>query len=133
MRKLESVTDLLEALKEERGWTSDYRIAKELGIPQTTLSNWRCGNRAPGEAHALAIGEALKISPLMVLAISAVERSEDKAARKAWSAVVAQLERMGMPGLTAFAIGSAAYAVAEGSQCILRQIDGASIPSDSDA
>jgi transcriptional regulator with XRE-family HTH domain len=109
MRKLETVADLLDALREEREWPSDYRIGKELGIKHTTVSAWRTGRAVPREKHALIIASALRISPTLVMAISIAQQSKDKSVRDAWAKVVKQIARAGLPALAAFLISTKAY------------------------
>jgi transcriptional regulator with XRE-family HTH domain len=104
MRDLHTVEDLLEALKEENDWPSDYAIGKELGINQTTISAWRTGRAAPRENHALLIAEALKISPVLVLAIVAAERSSDKKSRDDWTRVARHLAKVGLPAIAALTL-----------------------------
>jgi transcriptional regulator with XRE-family HTH domain len=92
MRRLETTVDLLDALLERYGWTSDNQIANGLGIPQTSVSNWRRGRTFPTEVHALTIGKALEIPPLMVLAIAAADRTRaDKEAHGQWAKMVKQM------------------------------------------
>lgn len=96
MRKLESVNDLLDAMRERNGWPSDYRIGKELGVPQPTISSWRTGVRTPDEKHAVVMARALDISPARVLAIVASQRSSDRGMRKLWLFVADQIEQAGL-------------------------------------
>jgi hypothetical protein len=107
MRKLETVCDLLDALKEQNG--SDNRTAKELGIKQSTLSSWRVGRAMPREVHALLIAEALDVSPMLVMAIAVADKVRDKKVREAWAKLVKQLARAGLPALAAFLVSTAAY------------------------
>lgn len=90
MRKLETTVDLLDALQERYGWTSDNQVAQGLGIPQTSVSNWRRGRTYPTEVHALTIAKALDLEPVHVLAIAAADRSPDKKTREAWLAQIAR-------------------------------------------
>jgi transcriptional regulator with XRE-family HTH domain len=113
MRKLETVEDLLEALKEANGWSSDYRLAKELGVPQQTVSNWRIGSRIPGETHALVMAKALKVSPALVLTIAAAAKAAqagDKESEWAWSTVAKHIARVGLPSLAALAVITGTFA-----------------------
>jgi transcriptional regulator with XRE-family HTH domain len=92
MRRLETTVDLLDALMERYGWTSDRQIAAGLKIPQQTISSWRIGRTYPTEVHALTIGKALEIPALMVLAIAAAERTKsDKVAHSEWAKMVKQM------------------------------------------
>jgi plasmid maintenance system antidote protein VapI len=94
MRKLETVDDILDAVKERNGWPTDYRMAKELGVPQSSVSNWRIGRRNLGDVHALKIADALEISPLQVIAIAAASRCKDAESRKRWREWGREVARM---------------------------------------
>jgi hypothetical protein len=82
MRKLETTTDLLDALQERYGWTSDRQIALGLKIPTQTVSSWRVGRTYPTEVHAITLARALEIPPAMVLVIAAADRVDDPDARQ---------------------------------------------------
>jgi transcriptional regulator with XRE-family HTH domain len=121
MRKLETVVDLLEAMREERGWASDNQIARGLRVGQQTVSSWRTGVRTPGDDHALKIAEALDISPALVMAIAAMERSTSKESRKIWRILAEQLARGVVPTVAALAVLAASYTEAVHGVCILRK------------
>lgn len=48
--------DNLARLQAEHG-ESNYRLAKTLGIHQTTIANWRSGERRPHPKHLAALAE----------------------------------------------------------------------------
>ncbi len=121
MRKLETVVDLLEAIREERGWSSDNQLAKGLSVPQQTVSNWRAGTRTPGGDHALKIAEALDISPLLVIAIAEAERAKNVRSQRLWRAIAEQVARGTVTTFGALAVLSATYAEAVHGVCILRK------------
>jgi transcriptional regulator with XRE-family HTH domain len=109
MRKLETTTDLLDALMERYGWTSDRQIAEAIEVPQTTLSSWRRGRTYPTEVHALTLARWLNIPPAMVLVIAAADRVEDPDARHEWQKIVRQIARAGTGALAALLIGTGTY------------------------
>lgn len=109
MPTLETTVDILEALQERYGWTSDRQIAEGLGIPQPTVSNWRRGRAFPTEVHALVLARALEIPPAMVLVISAADRTPDKKAREVWQGIVRQIARTGTGALAALLFGTGTY------------------------
>lgn len=119
MQKLETTTNLLDALQERYGWTSDNQVAAGLGIPQATVSCWRRGRNYPTEVHAIKIAKALGMEPLHVLAIAAADRSTDEKTRKEWLAQIARGIASGFFTLPVLA-GTCAELVARG--CILGQI-----------
>lgn len=100
-RRLETTTDLLDALMERYGWTSDRQIAEGLEIPQPTISNWRRGRAYPTELHAIVIAKALGMQPLHVLAIAAADRSPDEKTRKEWLRQIALAVAIGFFGWSA--------------------------------
>lgn len=46
-------------LAEKRGNKSQYKIAKEIGIPQSTYASIECGNRNPSVQMAKRIAQAM--------------------------------------------------------------------------
>lgn len=109
MRRLETTTDLLDALQERYGWTSDRQISAGLEIPSATVSGWRSGRMYPTEVHALTLARALAIPPAMVLVIAAADRVEDPAARLEWQKIVRQIARAGTGALAALLVGTGTY------------------------
>jgi hypothetical protein len=124
MRKLETVVDLLEAMKELRGWESDSQLARELRVPQSTLAHWRVGTRTPGDEHSLKIAEVLDVSPLLVIAIAAAERAKTTHSKRLWQKMAEQVARGVVPAFAALAVMAASYtptAEAVHGVCILRK------------
>lgn len=109
MRKLETVEDLLEAMRERHQWVSDSSLARALKVPQPTVASWRTGARTPGDDHALRIAEALDISPLLVIAIAAEARAKDKAAAKMWRKMAEQVARGTVTTFAALAVLTGGY------------------------
>lgn len=109
MRTLETTTDLLDALQERHGWTSDRQIALGLDVPTTTISSWRRGRTYPTEVHAIKIAEALEIPPTLVLVIAAADRTDDKDAREQWQKMLRQIARSGYGVLAALAVATGSY------------------------
>lgn len=66
------------------GGISDYRLAKLLGVAQTTISNYRTGNRQLDDAVAVKIAHMIGVDPAELLAEVAAERSKDEGARTHW-------------------------------------------------
>lgn len=120
MQKLETTTDLLDALQERYGWTSDNQLADGLGVPQTTVSSWRRGRTYPTEVHAITIAKALDMEPLHVLAIAAADRSPDRKTREAWLAQIARFFAAVAIGMGAASTGYTPPAQAADSQMYIR-------------
>lgn len=109
MRRIETTTDLLDALMERYGWTSDRQIALGLDVPTTTISSWRRGHAFPTETHAITLARALEIPPAMVLVIAAADRTEDHEARAEWQKIVRQIARSGVGALAALLVATGTY------------------------
>jgi hypothetical protein len=83
----------IDRAKAVKGWESDYRAAKELGITRGAMSQIRTGDSATlGEETVLRVAQALEVDPAIVLADQAMERAKSAGARSAWATV---LERLG--------------------------------------
>ena len=52
-----------EALREARGY-SNYRVSKESGVGQATLSDWKAGKITPKLGTLSKIAETLGVTPL---------------------------------------------------------------------
>lgn len=82
-----TTVEFLDALKARRGWTSDYRLAKELGWRQTTVSNYRVGRSAMASEHAMRVAEELGLSHAYVVACMQAERENNGDVAKVWKAI----------------------------------------------
>ena len=70
--------DYIDAAAAKMGWTSDYRIAKELGISTASISKIRHGGGI-GNDVAWKVAELLEIDPTEVIAVAELERAERSA------------------------------------------------------
>jgi hypothetical protein len=105
---MRTTSQYLDALKERLNVTSDYALAKHLGIRQSTISSYRHRGSHFGEDLSIRVAEILEIDPGEVLAAMAAERTKCPAARKAW----ARLSDSLMAGLLACFIGVSGMAPA---------------------
>lgn len=110
MRKLLTVVDMLEAIRERHELDSDGQLARLLKVKQQVVSSWRTGIRSPGDDHALKIAEALDISPLLVIAIAAGERARGTESEPVWRKVAEQAARGVLPTLAALALITGTFA-----------------------
>jgi transcriptional regulator with XRE-family HTH domain len=78
----------LDAVKVARGITSDYALAKALGVAQPTIIGYRSGRRILDDDVALSIAEILKVHPLQVIASANAERAKTPEQRARWSGVM---------------------------------------------
>lgn len=102
--------EFIDLLKARRGWTSDYRLAKELGWKQTTVSSYRIGRSALGGEHALRIAHELEMPEAYVLACVEAEREPAAEVAKVWRAIAESLSGIA---------GRAAAVILVGSMCLL--------------
>jgi len=82
-------TKLLNRLSTHLADASDYRIAKELGVSKTTVSNWRVGKGTMSDATAVRVAELLGENPAYILAVVHAERTESPDAQKVWRKMAA--------------------------------------------
>lgn len=102
--------EFIDLLKARRGWTSDYRVAKELGWKQQTLSNYRSGRTSMSGPHALKIAHELEMPAAYVLACVEAEREPAAEVAKVWRAIAESLSGIA---------GRAAAVILVGSMCLL--------------
>jgi predicted transcriptional regulator len=76
--------DLLEAVKARRGITSDYALAKVLGVTQSAVSSYRTGRSRIDDDVALTVAEILQMHPMHVIAAANAERAKTEEQRARW-------------------------------------------------
>jgi len=81
---MRTTVELLDAVKRRHQLTSDYQLAKFLGISPSRLGNYRKGRSRPDDAMCIAVADALGIERGRVLAIVAAERAQSDQAKKEW-------------------------------------------------
>jgi predicted transcriptional regulator len=80
--------ELLDAVKARRGITSDYALAKVLGITQAAMSSYRTGNSKFNDDVALTVAEILGMHPLAVIAVANAERAKSDKQKARWATVM---------------------------------------------
>jgi hypothetical protein len=84
----------IDRLRAERNWPSDYRVAKELGVPENSISNYRGKpGMTLGEEMGFKVAEALGVKPEIVLLDQLAERAKDQRARDLLRALLARVMR----------------------------------------
>lgn len=81
----------IDKVKVARGWESDYRVAKELGISRNTISNYRTKTPTLDEDTAEKLAAALGIDPAGIIIDQVAERSKNAATRATLSRMASQL------------------------------------------
>ena len=102
--------EFLDLLKVRRGWSSDYRLGKELGWKHSTISNYRSGRSAMSGPHALKIAHELEMPEAYVLACVEAEREPAAEVAEVWRAIAATLSDVA---------GRAAGVILVGAACLL--------------
>ena len=83
--------EYMAACKERLGITSDYALAKKLGLSQTGLSNYRTGRSRMDDDVALKVSEILGIAPIVVIAHANAERAKTAEQKARWLSLVEKI------------------------------------------
>lgn len=81
---MENVKKLLDAAKAATGAETDYRLAKNLDLPDQRISDYYKGKRIPDEFACLKIAEALDMPLANVIAAVKAEAEKDEKRREEW-------------------------------------------------
>jgi transcriptional regulator with XRE-family HTH domain len=77
--------EFLDAVKARHGFSSDYALAKLLGVAPQNISSYRSGRRIIDDDMCLSIAQALDIHPFQVIASANAERAKTPEQRARWS------------------------------------------------
>lgn len=92
--------DWIDRLKAERGWDSDYRAAKELGLSRNTISNYRSkADATMDDDTAVKVAEALSLEPEIIVIDQVAERSKSGPARAALAGLLEKITGKKFSGL----------------------------------
>ena len=97
---MKSSVDIVNALAKKLGGVTDYRVAKETGIPQSTLSSVRAGRCSLSRENCAKAAEVLGVEVGALIAIVTAEREENPAIKQS-------LLRVARKGMAAAAIAAA--------------------------
>jgi transcriptional regulator with XRE-family HTH domain len=91
-------TEYLQSLKQRQGITSDYALARFLGVSRQTVSQWQSGVHFPDVKLCYIIADALGrgFEPQRIIADIEMERAEragDDSARAFWQQNVQRIDR----------------------------------------
>lgn len=99
--------------KSDGGSGSDYRLAQLLGVPKSSISNYRNGRSQMEDRIAIRLAEMLGVPPVTVVAEIHAERSKDPNTQSFWnelSAAMTKARKAGVAGIavmmTAIGIGA---------------------------
>lgn len=89
---MKTTIDFLNAVKASQGLTSDYQLAKFLGVTASSISLSMSGRTYLGDEMALKVAEVLKIDPAQIVASVHYERAKKAEEKAVWKGI---LERLG--------------------------------------
>ncbi|MBZ0105543.1 MAG: hypothetical protein K8H84_07910 [Sulfuricella denitrificans] len=121
---MNTTIDFLDAVKAKHGLVSDYALAKELGVRQSCIGNYRAKRSYLDDLMAVKVAEALEIDPMYVIASANAERSKKAEEKKVWTDILEKLGGLAASvviglALTALPSPSAYAAAAQLQNCIL--------------
>ena len=87
--------DLLAAAKLAKGIPSNYRLARVLEVPDTTVQRWNTGRNRPDDEMAVRLAEMAGLDAGQVVASIRAERAEPGPMRDLWADVAARLAHAG--------------------------------------
>lgn len=79
--------EYLAAVKAKRGITSDYALAKELGVSKNAVRNWTSGVCGFNEETCRKVADILEMHPGFVILDMQREHAKDDQARGIWEVI----------------------------------------------
>lgn len=108
-------SEWIDRLKAEKGWESDYRVAKELELSRQTVSTYRSKPDATmDDDTSCRVAKALGAAPELIILDQVAERTKSEPARAAIARAIKRLGGAVAGGV--FAIGLALPAPAPAAQ-----------------
>lgn len=92
---METIDDLLNAVKQKHGIKSDYKLAAFTGKTQNTIANYRHGRSRPDDKTLSEFADLADIpkSQIELMAVRfQVERSANSATRELWAGIAKRLQ-----------------------------------------
>lgn len=81
----------IDRVKTAKGWDSDYRVAKELGLSRSAVSLYRSKASTMDDDAAVKVAECLGAAPEVVLLDQAIERTKSTEAKAALAGLLKRL------------------------------------------
>lgn len=82
---------LLDRVRDVKGLTSDYQLAKLLETTPQNVSNWRSNRNGMDNTTAMMVAEHLKANPIEILARLQMDKKLSKRSEKVWSKYVSRI------------------------------------------
>lgn len=78
------VNDLIDQARNHANLTSDYALAKALGISQSNVTGWRKGKRHPSDEEAVQLATLAGLEEMKVIAAIHYETATTEKKREFW-------------------------------------------------
>lgn len=101
-----TTVEWLKLLKKEKNLTSDYQLAKYLGLTQQAISGLMLGKNVMSDTTALKVAEGLGYSHLLLILSVMRERSKSEADTKIIDKVISESLKASVYILTGFLLAS---------------------------
>lgn len=79
-----TIIELIERAKTRANLSSDYALAKALGIPQSIVTHWRKGKRHPSNDEAIQLATLAGIPEMTVIAEIELATATTEKKKKFW-------------------------------------------------
>lgn len=89
---MQTIDQLLDALKEAKNIPSDYKLALYLGVAQGSVQNWRHGRSLPDSKAVTRIAEELGMDTDVLLLQIESMRAGNEFAKAAWARIAERLQ-----------------------------------------
>ena len=87
--------ELLAAVRAAQGIPSNYRLARLLDVPETTVQRWNTGRNLPDDTMAARLAELAGLDAGTVVASIHAERAPDDGTRALWQSIAQRLQHAG--------------------------------------
>lgn len=101
---MQRTADFLDAIRVRYGLTSDYQLAKRLGVTHGAISHYRAGRSQLDDAMAIRVAGLLDLDPGYVVSCAHAERAKDDETRAMWTQLA---KRAAVGVLAAFGLTTA--------------------------
>lgn len=88
---MDTTKDFMARIRARYNLTSDYQLAKFLGVTRQRISGYKGRDITLGDETAIKVAEALELPPAYVLNCMAAERAKRPEVKKAWQRAAAAL------------------------------------------
>lgn len=97
--------ELLAAVRAAKGYPSNYRLARELGIEDRSVQRWNSGANTPDDVTAARLAELAGLDPDAVVAAMHAERAATDPERALWQRIADRLERGAVAAAVVLSLG----------------------------